>query len=317
MNELKDNPELQKIGADLMAAAEAADSGKVTEPAKTEAAEPVKDDNRQPSDAKQGQATGQEPAKADAEKSESNKADASSKVEASEGEPKETKYQKAKKDAERLDKSWKALNEEKEKLRAEREAIEKAKAAKPEPKETSQENFEKYSPEELEQAALAFQQEGRNDLAQLAMTEAQKVRQRIEERKAQGSAEQMQKERAKHWNEALAENPWLNDPTHALAADLAVITERFPFLTTMPDGIKHAVQVVKLRAQASKASTLEKRIAELEAEKEKLIKATSISSAPPSDGPVKAKDFNSMSADEQRAFLEKNSENLATGDVFG
>ena len=51
--------------------------------------------------------------------------------EAAPAEPKDTKYTRAKKDAERLDKSWKKLEEEKAAVRAEAERLEKGTAALP------------------------------------------------------------------------------------------------------------------------------------------------------------------------------------------
>jgi len=339
-NTMADSPELQEMEKVLRAEAEAEDRG-TDSIANTEAAASAKDGERAPAAGKDGQAddkTDQAAADADqAGKTAKDEQHAFSRETAFEKElaggekaagkngHDETKYSKAKKDGERLDRSWKALNEEKEAFRLEqerlrveretREAVQMKAAEATPPPAARVEGILRYTPEELESAANEFDEEGNPEMAQRARLAAAAVRKHADRAKTMEHATRMKATQDRIWAEVAQANPDLKDERSPLSQEVIALSNKYPVLSSYPEGVRHAVEIAKLRATATKAVSLEKRVVELEAENKKLKDATSLHSAPPG-GRTKDSAFEDMTLEQQEKYLADRAQEIGTEEMF-
>lgn len=229
----------------------------------------------------------------------------------------ESKLTPYEKERRRLDRSWKKLEEDKAQIRKDRDALEaerkaladeRAKATqRPKPEKPKHNG---WTAEDYEAAAKDFEAEGKMDAAQIALTRAKELRAKeTEQAKEAGAAtddkqfvtlstgarithEEQQKMTAE-WQASLArlgkENPDLmkeGAPLRAAVTELLGKDDkgslRYPILHSHASGIHYAVEVAKLKLEASKVQELSKRLAELETENKELKGLTSL---PPS-GPT-------------------------------
>ena len=240
--------------------------------------------------------------------------------------PKETKFVKAKKDAERRDRSWKALEEEKAQTRKrEEELIAREKALQEKEEKLTQKPSEDRSKvlaeiaERYEKAAKDFEAEGKKEMAEACREKAKAILEVVENGK-KDAAESKKKEFAKKWDDNLAEevkaNPDLNDAKSPLYEGVRKILDQKPVLNTYPEGIKDAVAIAKLRIEHAKLSGLvpglQKELTEAKAKITELEKAVQI---PGAGGTQRGspKSFTDMSVDEQGQFLRQEAMALDDG----
>lgn len=218
----------------------------------------------------------------------------------------DSKYQKARKDSERLDKSWKSLNDEKEKFRAEREKeLAEIKRLREESvKKEADDPLLKYEPDELEEAAKEWDEEGDTELAERARKEAVRLRKVKGELEAQKQNAAFEETRNRAWNESMEKYPSLKDINSEFSQGVISLIKQEKVFSLYPEGWRDAARVVELRQKAAKAESFEKRVKELEDENKKLREATAISGSPPSDR-AKAKSFSEMSPAEMDAYLTR------------
>jgi len=210
-------------------------------------------------------------------------------------------------------KTWEQINAEKEALKAEREAVrrereewskqrEQSKAA-----ETSSFRDEKgYTAEDYEAAAKEFEADGDSQLAKAARAKADGVRKAATERQQKAQQEKF----AKAWSDSYArlseKETWLKDQNSPEYKRTVELLQRVPMLTSMPDGLVHAVELMKLQDTASKAQSIEAENKALKEQLNKLQQKTAIGKSVPA-GQLKAeeKDFSKLSLKEQREALLK------------
>jgi len=208
-------------------------------------------------------------------------------------------------------KTWEQINAEKEAIKAEKEALrrereewgkqrEQSKAA-----ETNSFRDEKgYTAEDYEAAAKEFDADGDTQLAKAARTKAEGVRKSASQQAQKVQQERMAKQWADNYNRLADKEPWLKDQSSAEYKRTVEILQRVPFLTGMPDGLVHAVELMKLQDTAGKAQSLESENKALKEQLEKLQQKTAIGKSIPA-GQLKAeeKDFSRLSLKEQREAL--------------
>ena len=210
-------------------------------------------------------------------------------------------------------KTWEQINAEKEALKAEREAVrrereewgkqrEQSKAA-----ETSSFRDERgYTAEEYEAAAKEFDADGDSQLAKAARAKADGVRKAATERQQKAQQEKF----AKAWSDSYArlseKETWLKDQNSPEYKRTVELLQKVPMLTSMPDGLVHAVELMKLQDTASKAQSIEAENKALKEQLNKLQQKTAIGKSVPA-GQLKAeeKDFSKLSLKEQREALLK------------
>ena len=208
-------------------------------------------------------------------------------------------------------KTWEQINAEKEALKAEREAVrrereewskqrEQSKAA-----ETNSFRDEKgYTAEDYEAAAKEFDADGDSQLAKAARAKADGVRKAATERQHKAQQEKF----AKAWSDSYArlseKETWLKDQNSPEYKRTVELLQKVPMLTSMPDGLVHAVELMKLQDTASKAQSIEAENKALKEQLNKLQQKTAIGKSVPA-GQLKAeeKDFSKLSLKEQREAL--------------
>lgn len=210
-------------------------------------------------------------------------------------------------------KTWEQINAEKEALKAEREAVrrereewskqrEQSKAA-----ETSSFRDEKgYTAEDYEAAAKEFEADGDSQLAKAARAKADNVRKSAFERQRKVQQEQFSKSWADSYNRLSEKETWLKDQNSPEYKRTVELLQRIPILTTLPNGLTHAVELMKLQDTASKAQSIEAENKALKEQLNKLQQKTAIGKSVPA-GQLKAeeKDFSKLSLKEQREALLK------------
>jgi hypothetical protein len=208
-------------------------------------------------------------------------------------------------------KTWEQINAEKEALKAEREAVrrereewgkqrEQSKAA-----ETSSFRDEKgYTAEDYEAAAKEFDADGDSQLAKAARAKADGVRKAATERQQKVQQEKF----AKAWSDSFSrlseKETWLKDQNSPEYKRTVELLQKVPMLTSMPDGLVHAVELMKLQDTAGKAQSIEAENKALKEQLNKLQQKTAIGKSVPA-GQLKAeeKDFSKLSLKEQREAL--------------
>lgn len=210
-------------------------------------------------------------------------------------------------------KTWEQINAEKEAIKAEKEALrrereewgkqrEQSKAA-----ETNSFRDEKgYTAEDYEAAAKEFEADGDSQLAKAARAKADGVRKAATERQQKAQQEKF----AKAWSDSYArlseKETWLKDQNSPEYKRTVELLQKVPMLTSMPDGLVHAVELMKLQDTASKAQSIEAENKALKEQLNKLQQKTAIGKSVPA-GQLKAeeKDFSKLSLKEQREALLK------------
>lgn len=217
-----------------------------------------------------------------------------------EAEVEESKYAKLRKDKQRLARNWQELQAEKEafrleqeKIAAERKELEELRSKAKEPQ---------YSPEEYEAVAEKFESEGEYDLAVAAKRKAAEVRAELkdaEARKGQQQIESYQKEWMANRDKVLEANPELKDPKSDLFKKAnSVLEEHRDLLMSTPKGAQYAVDLAKLMLTSDKVGSLQKKVEALQAENNKLKKATSVTGSAPETLRKHQKSAGDMSAAE-------------------
>jgi len=225
-------------------------------------------------------------------------------------EPKE-KSSKFAQEQNRKAKTWEQINAEKEALKAEREAVRREReewSKQREQSKTAETNSfrdEKgYTAEDYEAAAKEFDADGDSQLAKAARAKADGVRKAATERQQKAQQEKF----AKAWSDSYArlseKETWLKDQNSPEYKRTVELLQKVPMLTSMPDGLVHAGELMKLQDTASKAQSIEAENKALKEQLNKLQQKTAIGKSVPA-GQLKAeeKDFSKLSLKEQREAL--------------
>ena len=250
-----------------------------------------------------------------------------SKTEEANGKKQETPKQEKKQESRfaqenaRKAKTWEQINAEKEAIKAEKEALrrerdewgkqrEQSKVA-----ETNSYRDEKgYTAEDYEAAAKEFEADGDSQLAKAARAKAEGVRKIAGEQAQKVQTEKFQKAWADNYGRLSEKEGWLKDQNSAEYKQTVQLLQQFPLLTTVPDGLVHAVEIVKLQKTASMSQALEQENKTLKEQLGKLQQKTAIGKGV-ANGPLKAeeKDFSKLSLKEQREALMRASREYDSG----
>lgn len=208
-------------------------------------------------------------------------------------------------------KTWESINAEKEALKAEREAIKREREEWTKSREESKaqevnsvRDDKGYTAEDYEAAAKEFDADGDTQLAKAARAKAEGVRKLAGERAQKAQSEQFQKAWADNFSRLSEKEAWLKDQNSDAYKRTVGLLQKFPLLTQVPDGLVHAVEIVKLQESAERASSLETENKSLKEKLEKLQQKTAIGKSIPA-GTLKAQenDFSKLSLKEQREAL--------------
>lgn len=232
---------------------------------------------------------------------------------------KETKQGEQKKESKfaqeqaRKTKTWETINAEKQAIKAEKEALARERDEwQKQRQQTEAKASETYRDEagftadDYEKAAKEFEADGDKDLAKAASKKA------AEARKAAGEHQnKVQQERFnKAWEDTYVrlsdKEPDLKDPNSDLYKSTVDLIGRFQILRAAPDGLAHAVEIVKLQQSAARSQSLDAENKSLKEQLDKLQKKTAIGKGTATQ-PLKAEetDFAKMPIKEQRERLMK------------
>jgi len=215
-----------------------------------------------------------------------------------EDDPDASPYTRAKKDAERLDKTWKSVNqrkaelEERERQLAEREEqIKKLQQEGPRQEGERDQRAptrrsEKLGSKEYLEAAKVYEAEGEYEKANAARQLADEARQ-AEQQEDQQQQQQFQAEWDKNLQAVLASPEYadMNDPQSPLGQNVQKVLKEEPMLRQIPDGIRKAAWVGKAFTMAERVPELEGQIAEKDKEIERLRNQLALPETPsPEDG---------------------------------
>lgn len=276
---------------DLLALAAKADAGESIEPQQSEPAPDTTKTDTAPAAAESAKAETDQPA--DKQTKDTTEA------------AKETPFQKAKSEAERRDRSWKSLNEEKEKFRQERQSFETERKkyeseiqrlrAETETRKANEPITDErgHTAETYDRVAAKAEADGDADLAKLAKEQAAALRQKEAARPRtaapaqQGEAWQTPEFQEK-WKANVAEiiqsEPELNDPNNPVfqtVKGLVNDANYSRFFRAHPDGIKAALEVAKLQQRAAVAEKTTAELKTAKAEIERLNKLLAPRGGPP------------------------------------
>ena len=240
----------------------------------------------------------------------SSKSENDSKAKQKEEKPKDQKSKFAQ-EQQRKAKSWEQINAEKEAIKAEREAVkrEREEWSKQREQSTAAESNsfrddKGYTAEDYEAAAKEFDADGDTQLAKAARAKADGVRKAAGAKQQQVQQERFNKSWAENYGRLSEKEVWLKDQSSPEYKRTVELLQRVPFLTAMPDGLVHAVELMKLQDTAGRSQSLESENKALKEQLSKLQQKTAIGKSVPA-GQLKAeeKDFSKLSLKEQRDAL--------------
>ena len=240
------------------------------------------------------------------------KSESDSKAKQKEEKPKDPKSNsKFAQEQQRKSKTWEQINAEKEAIKAEREAVKREREEWSKQREQSSvadsnsfRDDKGYTAEDYEAAAKEFDADGDAQLAKAARAKADGVRKTANAKQQQVQQERFTKTWAENFNKLSEKETWLKDqstPEYKRTVDLL---QRIPILTTLPNGLSHAVELMKLQDIAGKYQSVESENKALKEQLNKLQQKTAIGKSIPA-GQLKAeeKDFSKLSLKEQRDAL--------------
>lgn len=227
----------------------------------------------------------------------------------SEEKPK-SKYTRAKKSQERANKSWKEVNAAKEELKAEQaklaEERQQLEAKKADAFSEIQQRKEaaQFTPDDYEQIAKEYREEGRDDLAELALQKAQTARDTIQQQEVLNAQRTVMEQWEANLSQQVKDNPELKDQDSELYQYTSELLDRKKILATYPEGINDAVEAAKAFLKAKKADDLEAEVNRLKKENEELngklqLNGTTV------DQSGRLESFDDMTAERQRSELLK------------
>ncbi len=238
------------------------------------------------------------------------KSESESKAKQKEEKPKDQKSKFAQ-EQQRKAKSWEQINAEKEAIKAEREAVkrEREEWSKQREQSTAAESNsfrddKGYTAEDYEAAAKEFDADGDTQLAKAARAKADGVRKAAGAKQQQVQQERFNKSWAENYGRLSEKEVWLKDQSSPEYKRTVELLQRVPFLTAMPDGLVHAVELMKLQDTAGRSQSLESENKALKEQLSKLQQKTAIGKSVPA-GQLKTeeKDFSRLSMKEQRDAL--------------
>lgn len=221
-----------------------------------------------------------------------------------------SKYSRAKKSQERANKSWKEANAEKDRVKAERADLEKQRAEFESQKTDAfskiqqQTDAAKFTPEDYEQIAQEYRDEGEKDLAEAATAKAQTARETIEQQKVLTAQRTVMEQWEANLSQNVKDNPELKNQDSELYKYVSELLDRKKILATYPEGINDAVEAAKAFIKANRVDELETENSKLQKEIKELNEKTQLNGSTV-DQSGRVDSFDSLTADKQRNELLK------------
>ena len=240
----------------------------------------------------------------------SSKSENDSKAKQKDEKPKDQKSKFAQ-DQNRKTKTWEQINAEKEAIRAEREAVRREREEWSKQREQSSvadtnsfRDEKGYTAEDYEAAAKEFDADGDSQLAKAARAKADGVRKSVSVKQQQVQQERFTKTWADNFNKLSEKETWLKDQSSNEYKRTVELLKRIPILTTLPNGLAHAVELMKLQDTAGRYQSVEAENKALKEQLNKLQQKTAIGKSVPA-GQLKTeeKDLSRLSQKEQRDAL--------------
>ena len=161
-----------------------------------------------------------------------------------------------------------------------------------------------YTAEDYEAAAKEFDADGDSQLAKAARAKADGVRKTVSVKQQQVQQERFNKSWADNYGRLSEKEVWLKDQSSPEYKRTVELLQRVPFLTGMPDGLVHAVELMKLQDTAGRFQSVEAENKSLKEQLSKLQQKTAIGkSVPAGQFKTEEKDFSRLSMKEQRDAL--------------
>jgi fused signal recognition particle receptor len=234
----------------------------------------------------------------------------------SEKEPSPDQPQQAKqgdrkeKETQRLEKTWQAVNAEKEKLAAERAELERLRAEaqqqtqQPQPQQSQgiRDNTGRTAAD-YKDAAKMLREEGEESLAELADKKAAELEQAEHQAAQQQSMEQVKAAWMDSVNKTLATKPELADPNHELSKAVQALIQSNPGFVHLPNGFALAAEVAESKLAAGRVAALESEAKELRKQLETERKKLAPAGGGASFGQPGAKNLDQLPANRRKAEL--------------
>ena len=232
---------------------------------------------------------------------------------------KETKQVEQKKESKfaqeqaRKSKTWETINAEKQAIKAEKDALARERDEwQKQRQQTDAKATDTYrdeagfTAEDYEKAAREFEADGDKDLAKAASKKAAEARKAAGEHQSKVQQERFNKAWEDTYLRLSEKEPELKDPNSDLYKSTVDLIGKFQILRAAPDGLAHAVEIVKLQKAAGMSQSLEAENKSLKEQLDKLQKKTAIGKGTATQ-PLKAEetDFAKMPLKEQRDRLMK------------
>lgn len=223
----------------------------------------------------------------------------------------ESRYDRAVK---RQKESWDKLNAEKEAFRAERETWQREKDTRE--REQREKSAGDYTPEQYDEAARLFDQQGRFEMADAARAQAKRLRENPEalktqreaqERKAAEAAEATRKEWTLKAGQEFPDATKAGSPEQARASK---ILEEEPEMKSHPKGIYLAAKLASLELRSDRLSAVERELQQAKARVKELEGLTAPGDGGSGAAVQRAKSWDQMSDSEQFAQLEREASEL-------
>ena len=219
----------------------------------------------------------------------------------------ETEYSKAKKDQERLGKSWQALQAEKEAVRAREAALQEAEQYRQLQSQAQMPVITKdgFSRVDYEKAAENFRQNGDYENEAKALRVVMEIgaveAQEVQKRQIAATQYQFQTE----MNQLMQQDEELRTADSPLAQTVMQLLDQHPYLEAFPNGFQRTVDLARLILEARSASELREEYERLRAELENRDrKSQPLKGGPtvPSSTPT---DWDSMTQEQKDAHMER------------
>lgn len=219
----------------------------------------------------------------------------------------DTEYSRAQKEQERRDRSWQALQAEKEQFRQYQSQFqEQQRMAQLEQARRQYQPLKRdgLTAKEYYDGAMVFEREGDYENAYKAHRVAQEMFQA-----EQGRAQQMQGVEAEYqWRmgmqQAIAVEPKIADPDSPISQHLSRIIEQNPWIYHIPQGFQRAAEVAHMLTRMAEMKEKDDEIISLKAELEKHQRRGQPARGGHATPRYGEKDFDEMNLDEQEAHLK-------------
>lgn len=220
-------------------------------------------------------------------------------------------YEKAKR---REARAWEKINEEKAKIAAERQEVERQKAAALRmaaeiSSRAKQQETQELTPEQYETAAAAYEREGKYDTAEVLREQAKRLRenpprQQVQQQQQAVTPPTVNPEEQRRWlSQAVAEIPQIGVKDSPLNVAFRNAIQAEPAIMQHPKGPYYLAKLIAAQAEAGRVPSLTEENKSLKAEIEKLKKQVSLPEGGIPAAPAGAKRVEDMTADELETVI--------------